>query len=77
MNTLGIDVNDDDIDFGDEDPNSMPYSSPYDDLAFEMYVDTEVADIIRQMEIKKHQAVKSKTTPNITSSFLITLNIFR
>lgn len=60
LNTLGLDANEDDVDCGDDDPNSPPYSSPYDDLAFEMYVDTEVADIIRQMEIKKHQAVKSK-----------------
>lgn len=33
--------------------------SPYDDLAFEMYVDVEVANIIRDMEIKKHLAVIS------------------
>lgn len=35
------------------------YLSPYDDLAFDMYVDTEVAKIIREMEIKKHTAVIS------------------
>lgn len=34
------------------------YTSPYDDLAFEMYVDREVAKIIRQMEAKKLQAVE-------------------
>ncbi|XP_049940431.1 centrosomal protein of 104 kDa [Schistocerca serialis cubense] len=33
------------------------YTSPYDDLAFEMYVDPEVASIIRTMEAKKQQAV--------------------
>lgn len=33
------------------------YVSPYDDLAFEMYVDKDVARIMRVMEAKKHQAV--------------------
>jgi len=33
------------------------YTSPYDDLAFEMYVDKDVARIMRLMENKKHQAV--------------------
>lgn len=36
------------------------YTSPYDDLAFEMYVDREVAKIIRQMEAKKLQAAEGK-----------------
>lgn len=40
--------------------NDPEYTSPYDDLAFDMYVDTEVAKIIRDMEIKKHTAVISK-----------------
>lgn len=39
--------------------NDPEYLSPYDDLAFDMYVDTEVAKIIREMEIKKHTAVIS------------------
>lgn len=69
INTLGTDAHDDDgydepeSKLPDESVNSFlndpEYSSPYDDLAFEMYVDMEVADIIREMEIKKHQAVKS------------------
>ncbi|XP_021918251.1 centrosomal protein of 104 kDa isoform X2 [Zootermopsis nevadensis] len=37
--------------------NNPKYTSPYDDLAFEMYVDQEVARIIRTMEAKKQQAV--------------------
>ncbi|XP_067005297.2 centrosomal protein of 104 kDa [Anabrus simplex] len=37
--------------------NNPQYTSPYDDLAFEMYVDQEVARIIRTMEVKKQQAV--------------------
>lgn len=39
--------------------NDPEYVSPYDDLAFDMYVDTEVAKIIGEMEIKKHTAVIS------------------
>nr|CAH7766447.1 unnamed protein product [Callosobruchus chinensis] len=37
--------------------NSPEYFSPYDDLAFIMYVDSDIAKIIRDMEIKKHLAV--------------------
>lgn len=44
---------------GDVSYNSH-YTSPYDDLAFEMYVDREVAKIIRQMEAKKLQAAEGK-----------------
>ncbi|XP_065353276.1 centrosomal protein of 104 kDa isoform X4 [Cloeon dipterum] len=36
------------------------YTSPYDDLAFEMYVDPEAAKIIRQMEKRKQEAVMSE-----------------
>lgn len=39
-------------------PYNPHYTSPYDDLAFEMYVDREVAKIIRQMEMKKLQAAE-------------------
>lgn len=37
------------------------YTSPYDDLAFEMYVDPEAARIIRQMEVRKQQAVMGES----------------
>ncbi|XP_049826748.1 centrosomal protein of 104 kDa isoform X2 [Aethina tumida] len=40
--------------------NNPEYTSPYDDLYFIMYVDTDVAKIIREMEIKKHLAVISE-----------------
>lgn len=40
--------------------NNPEYFSPYDDLAFVMYVDTDIANIIRNMEVKKHLAVISK-----------------
>ncbi|XP_016844299.1 centrosomal protein of 104 kDa isoform X2 [Nasonia vitripennis] len=36
------------------------YLSPYDDLSFDMYVDREVAKIIRQMELKKLAAVEDE-----------------
>ena len=39
--------------------NDPEYWSPYDDLAFEMYVDVDVAKIIREMETKKRLAVIS------------------
>lgn len=42
--------------------NDPEYSSPFDDLAFEMYVDTDVANIIREMEVKKHVAVIGGTS---------------
>lgn len=42
--------------------NDPEYQSPYDDLAFEMYVDIKVAKIIREMEMKKHVAVISKSS---------------
>ncbi|XP_029665508.1 centrosomal protein of 104 kDa isoform X4 [Formica exsecta] len=41
-------------------PYNPHYTSPYDDLAFEMYVDREVAKIIRQMEAKKLLAVEEE-----------------
>lgn len=40
--------------------NNPDYTSPYDDLAFEMYVDVDIAKIIREMENKKHLAVISR-----------------
>ncbi|XP_066594183.1 centrosomal protein of 104 kDa [Prorops nasuta] len=41
-------------------PYDPHYTSPYDDLAFEMYVDREVAKLIRQMETKKLLAVEEE-----------------
>lgn len=40
--------------------NNPEYFSPFDDLAFEMYVAADIAKIIREMEIKKYLAVISK-----------------
>ncbi|XP_066262191.1 centrosomal protein of 104 kDa isoform X2 [Euwallacea similis] len=37
--------------------NNPEYFSPYDDLAFEMYVAPDVAKIVREMEMKKYLAV--------------------
>lgn len=36
---------------------SEPSYSPYDDLAFVMYVDTEIADLVRTLDEKKKNAV--------------------
>ncbi|CAH0403059.1 unnamed protein product [Chilo suppressalis] len=38
-------------------PKSEPSYSPYDDLAFVMYVDTEIADLVRTLDEKKKIAV--------------------
>ncbi|XP_050305639.1 centrosomal protein of 104 kDa isoform X2 [Anthonomus grandis grandis] len=40
--------------------NNPEYISPYDDLAFEMYVAPDIQKIIRDMEIKKYLAVISE-----------------
>lgn len=37
-------------------------TSQFDDLAFEMYVDTEITEILKQMEEKKHNAAAGKIT---------------
>lgn len=61
VNILGIEYNEANGESSHnifEDPD---YMSPYDDLAFEMYVDSEVAKIIKDMEVKKHAAVISTT----------------
>lgn len=36
---------------------SEPIYSPYDDLAFVMYVDTEIADLVRDLDERKRKAV--------------------
>lgn len=51
--------------------NDPDYVSSYDDLAFEMYVDNDVAKIIREMEYKKHTAVISKTFVFIRNRFVL------
>jgi len=38
------------------------YFSPLDDLAFDMYQDPDVAQVIRQLERKKHEAASSENT---------------
>jgi len=38
------------------------YFSPLDDLAFDMYQDPDVAQVIRKLERKKHDAVSSECT---------------
>ena len=46
--------------------NRPDYISPLDDLAFDMYQDPEVAQIIRKLERKKQEAVIRKWNGNIT-----------
>ncbi len=36
--------------------------SPFDDLSFTMYVDNEIQDIIRKMDLKKQEAVLGQYT---------------
>lgn len=54
--------------------NDPEYSSPYDDLAFDMYVDTDVVKIIREMEVKKHIAVLSMLKQICTFKFMVNTN---
>ena len=55
--------------------NDADYSSPYDDLSFEMYVDTEVVKMVKDMEMKKHLAVLGKyyisLSKHVTLSFVL------
>ncbi|KAL3287619.1 hypothetical protein HHI36_002088 [Cryptolaemus montrouzieri] len=57
VNILGIENSDRDVETSESIFDDPEYFSPYDDLAFEMYVDSEVARIIKDMEVKKHRAV--------------------
>ncbi|CAK1591242.1 unnamed protein product [Parnassius mnemosyne] len=41
-------------------PKSEPTFSPYDDLAFVMYVDNEIADLVRNLDEKKKTAVSEE-----------------
>lgn len=66
MNLLGIELklrrssNSENVEKIQDLVDDPDYYSPYDDLAFEMYVDIDVAKIIRDMENKKRLAVISK-----------------
>lgn len=37
--------------------NDADAYSPYDDLSFIMYVDNDIADVMRQIEVKKQSAI--------------------
>jgi len=41
------------------------YFSPLDDLAFDMYQDPDVAQVIRKLESKKRDAVSSEYSPGM------------
>lgn len=47
------------------------FTSTCDDLAFEMYVDRDIARIIRLLEVRKHQAVQGESIIFIVSKFKI------
>lgn len=58
VNVLGEEVED-----AEKSPvsnKSEPMYSPYDDLAFVMYVDTDIADLVRSLDDKKKVAVTGK-----------------
>lgn len=58
VNVLGVEVEEADK----ESPvaaKEFTYS-PYDDLAFVMYVDNEIADLVRSLDEKKKTAVRGK-----------------
>ncbi|CAG9792779.1 unnamed protein product [Diatraea saccharalis] len=56
VNVLGEEIEDPEK-FPEASPKSEPNYSPYDDLAFVMYVDTEIADLVRTLDEKKKIAV--------------------
>jgi len=78
INILGEKIDDDDemtksasqITFEETNERDQSLFSPYDDLAFTMYVDNEVQDLIRKMDLKKQEAVLGDKT----NSFDYTLN---
>lgn len=51
--------------------------SPYEDLAFTMYVDHEVQDLIRKMDHKKQEAVLGENCKmhNINDKAIITMSV--
>ncbi|KAM6435484.1 centrosomal protein of 104 kDa isoform 1-T3 [Liasis olivaceus] len=52
--------NSDDLAFDGSYPGKADAISPLDDLAFDMYQDPEVAQIIRKLDEKKHEAVRQE-----------------
>ncbi|KPJ00713.1 Centrosomal protein of 104 kDa [Papilio xuthus] len=56
VNVLGIEI-DEEGKTTPATPKSEPTYSPYDDLAFVMYVDNEIADLVRNLDEKKKNAV--------------------
>ena len=49
----------------------LDHFSPTDDLAFDMYLDPEIAEIIRKLERHKRDAVASKFSSSCVLRFTI------
>lgn len=60
VNVLGDEV-DDEEKTANTNPKTEVNFSPYDDLAFIMYVDNDIADLVRNLDRKKRSAVTGKT----------------
>ncbi|KAK9872526.1 hypothetical protein WA026_017991 [Henosepilachna vigintioctopunctata] len=60
VNILGVEVSEPTDHIQENIFDDPEYLSPYEDLSFEMYVDSEVAKIIKDMEIKKYLAVTNE-----------------
>jgi len=63
-------IQDDDTAVSTQKPD---FISPLDDLAFDMYQDTEVAQIIRKLEKKKQDSVLGKTLSAVSTYTLSAL----
>ena len=52
------------------------YISPLDDLAFDMYQDPEIAQVIRKLERKKQDAVLGQLSPSVQNygEFVVHVN---
>ncbi|GBP20835.1 Centrosomal protein of 104 kDa [Eumeta japonica] len=57
VNVLGEDVEKSNMDKTPTSNKAEPDYSPYDDLAFVMYVDSEIADLVRKLDERKRNAV--------------------
>ncbi|PIK44373.1 putative centrosomal protein [Apostichopus japonicus] len=64
INVLGDEVDDEGNVIPDDKQRDPDFISPMDDLAFDMYQDPEVAQIIRKLDVRKNEAVLQKGSRN-------------